>query len=463
MIPWTRPLRQPRWWRIKTKETMRRKEKDQSSWRRSKEHIFNRTPAFHLVDDAKTIILEACPIWYEEESRWMQKRRMTSSTTSNLLLHLHCRIPAWLNICLLSSAIYRVDEDTDVLTEEQAVKHWAEFEMADFEELKQFHGQKVFVKVRIDEQPSDVVFVDATWVRKFKRNAPGSSKPFKAKSRLCARGFLDPQKSELPTRSTTATRLSQRIIMSTAATHDLEVASWDVAGAFLKGFSFDKVRQILQKKGIQCPKRRVVVIPPPNVWRHLSKLDNSFAVKEEEFGQYGLECLKPAYGLNDAPLAWQLCLHETLRQSGGQQSSLDDCFWWWKDHCGALQAVLTTHVDDIAVAGTKAFMDKTYKMLCDRFGKVALQEMPFTHCGCRYSRVPQELKTRKKCPSLTVAVGTVVYLKNWRLTSRSLRRQWRCRSLRTPRTRIACSPRRRQRSSEAFLEDFFGLRRHAWT
>ena len=180
--------------------------------------------------------------------------------------------------------------------------------------------------------------------------------------------------------------------MSTAATHDLEVASWDVAGAFLKGFSFDKVRQILQKKGIQCPKRRVVVIPPPNVWRHLSKLDNSFAVKEEEFGQYGLECLKPAYGLNDAPLAWQLCLHKTLRQSGGQQSSLDDCFWWWKDHCGALQAVLTTHVDDIAVAGTKAFMDKTYKMLCDRFGKVVLQEMPFTHCGCRYSRVPQELK-----------------------------------------------------------------------
>ena len=54
--------------------------------------------------------------------------------------------------------------------------------------------------------------------------------------------------------------------------------------------------------------------------------------------------------------------------------------------------MLTTHVDDIAVAGTKEFMDKTYKMLCGKFGKVALQEMPFTHCGCRYSRVPQGLK-----------------------------------------------------------------------
>jgi len=345
-----------------------------------------------MMQRPRNIVVEPYQMWFEEDARWVRKMRMTSSTTSHLLLHLPCRVPAELHICLLSSNIYRVDEDTDVLNEEQAMKYWSEFEAADYEELKQFHDQKVFVKVKIDEQPPDVVFVDATWVRKFKRNAPGASKAFKAKSRLCARGFLDPQKAELPTRSTTATRLSQRIIVSTAVTHDFELASWDVAGAFLKGFSFEKVRQILQKKGIQCPKRRVVVIPPPNVWRHLSKLDSSFAVKEEEFGQYGLECLKPAYGLNDAPLAWQLCLHESLRQSGGQQSSLDDCFWWWKDQQGALQAVLTTHVDDIAVAGTKEFMEKTYKMLCNRFGKVSLQEMPFTHCGCRYSRVPQGLK-----------------------------------------------------------------------
>ena len=37
-----------------------------------------------MMQRPKNIILEACPIWYEEESRWMQKRRMTSSTTSNL-------------------------------------------------------------------------------------------------------------------------------------------------------------------------------------------------------------------------------------------------------------------------------------------------------------------------------------------------------------------------------------------
>ena len=100
-----------------------------------------------MLQRPKNIVIEANQIWYEEDARWMQRKRMTSTTTSNLLLHLHCRVPAELNICLLSSEIYRVDEDTDVLNEEQAIKHWAEFEVADFEELKQFHEHKVFVKV----------------------------------------------------------------------------------------------------------------------------------------------------------------------------------------------------------------------------------------------------------------------------------------------------------------------------
>lgn len=50
-----------------------------------------------------------------------------------------------------------------------------------------------------------------------------------------------------------------------------------------------------------------------------------------------LECLKPAYGLN-------------LEESGGQQSALDENCWHWKDSQGALPAIITRHVDDIAVA-----------------------------------------------------------------------------------------------------------------
>jgi len=48
-----------------------------------------------------------------------------------------------------------------------------------------------------------------------------------------------------------------------AATHK----SWDISGAFLKGFSFEKVRK--------TPERRAAAIPPPNVWRHLSGMDGT--------------------------------------------------------------------------------------------------------------------------------------------------------------------------------------------
>ena len=121
-------------------------------------------------------------------------------------------------------------------------KHWPHFEESDRLEVKQFIDEKVFKKVKISELPEEVALVDAVWVRKYKRTA---DKSLKAKSRLCARGFLDPQKRELPTRSTTATRLSQRLVLSMAACHRFDIRSWDVSGAFLKGFSFAKVREVL--------------------------------------------------------------------------------------------------------------------------------------------------------------------------------------------------------------------------
>ena len=87
-----------------------------------------------------------------------------------------------------------------------------------------------------------------------------------------------------------------------------------------------------------------MLIPPANCWRHLAHYDKQFMLAEEELGEYGLECLKPAYGLVDAPLAWQMSLHGTLRDSGGIQSLLDENMWFWKSNQG-LTAVLTTHVD----------------------------------------------------------------------------------------------------------------------
>lgn len=344
-----------------------------------------------------SVLMEAHNIWYENEVMWTQKSQKikpqpTSTTRSErYLLHCYCRTRAQLHIHLLDGLIYRVVEQTDVLTDQDVWKHWEAFGASDRAELRQFIEQKVFSRVKLNDMDKDTIFVDATWVRKFKR-ADGELKP---KSRLCARGFLDPQKTELPTRSTTATRLSQRLILACAATHNLELASWDISGASSRGSPSrrsDRHRQTVLRRGITSPSRKVVIIPPANVWKHLESFDPSCRVEEAELGHVGLLCNKPAYGLVVAPLSWQLCLHETLRETGGTQSLLDENLWFWKDAQGHLQGTLTTHVDDLAIAGASDFMVQKHKFLPQKFGKITVQNLPSVHCGCRYSKLPDGFK-----------------------------------------------------------------------
>ena len=81
------------------------------------------------------------------------------------------------------------------------------------------------------------------------------------------------------------------MLVSNAARGGYTLESWDIAGAFLKGFSFDKVKELLKKKGINTPDRKVVIIPPANVWRHLMEIDpENFWIPESKVEGYGLLC-----------------------------------------------------------------------------------------------------------------------------------------------------------------------------
>ena len=333
--------------------------------------------------------------FFDQQAHDLGEPRLVDHTMKHheqALFVLPCRTAATLYADLREGEIFRVDTDTDVLTEADLVSHWQEFEIADELEIRQFVEEQAFTKIAANQVTDDTVIVDCTWVRKFKRNADGSRK---AKSRLCARGFLDPQRHEVPTRSTTATRLSQRLLLSMASIFQFVLQSWDVSGAFLKGFTFEKVRQLLQKKGIQTPMRKVAVIPPANVWRHLAKADPTFAVSEDELHLWMLLCEKPIYGLNDAPLAWQLNIHEHLESQGGVQSVLDENLFVWKSR-SKVTALITTHVDDLAVCSNKKFLELQYAELTKKYGKVSLQHLPFSHCGCRYSATATGLRMDQK-------------------------------------------------------------------
>ena len=98
-----------------------------------------------------------------------RKPKRPRSTKKNYLLHLYCKKPAHLNIDLKNGLIFRVDSDTDTLTEQQLINNWQDFETADKQELSQFVTEKVFKKVKLSELPESVVIIDAVWVRKYKR------------------------------------------------------------------------------------------------------------------------------------------------------------------------------------------------------------------------------------------------------------------------------------------------------
>lgn len=95
----------------------------------------------------------------------------------------------------------------------------------------------------------------------------------KLKRRLCIRGFLDPQSGSIASRSSIATRLSQRMRVRLTVLMDYTLGSWDVGDAFLKGFDFKTLQQKLASESMSSPLCKVSMRPPSNVWRLCRKMD----------------------------------------------------------------------------------------------------------------------------------------------------------------------------------------------
>ena len=317
--------------------------------------------------------------WFNADNHYYDKM---IKSKGDFLFHIGASQDAILHVDVRTSDVWRVDTEHDDINEEEAVKIWPLVDEADKNEVEQFVQEQAFKKIHRLEITEDMVVIDARWVRKWKKLADGKKK---VKSRLCARGCLDKQKSLLTTRSTTATRLSQRLLLSAAAVFDMEVESWDIAGAFLKGLNFNQIRDMLRDMGVNSPVRQVIIVPPLNTWRHLASFSPHFKVANPT--DWALLCLKPIYGLNDAPLAWQLSLHNYLREIKAVPSHMDENSWRWKDSDGKLLALCTCHVDDVAIAGPKKWLEQHYQAFVKKFKKVTRQQLPFEHCGASYERV----------------------------------------------------------------------------
>ena len=175
-------------------------------------------------------------------------------------------------MCVFTGECFIVDDAvrSDTVTDADKVKYKDKIEKADRAELQSFVDEKIFRKVWA--QQASTRAIDAVWVRRWKQDP--KTKEWIIKSRLCIRGFLDPQKSFVSTRSTTATRLSQRLLLSLSALMGWSIESWDVGVAFLKGFSFKQMEEAFRKKGIKAPRRKVYLSPPHDVWEHFRHMPN---------------------------------------------------------------------------------------------------------------------------------------------------------------------------------------------
>ena len=146
------------------------------------------------------------------------------------------------------------------------------------------------------------------------------------KSRLVVRGFLNPPERHVSRYSSTATRLSQRLLVSLAVEHHFDLEQWGIGNAFLKGFSFQVMRQMCQKFGIAVPdvERKVVITVPGNVWYHLGQF-GFYTGGSSHVGDWAIELRKAMYGLVDAPVLWSIALrHFVIVDMKGKPSRYDE-------------------------------------------------------------------------------------------------------------------------------------------
>ena len=87
--------------------------------------------------------------------------------------------------------------------------------------------------------------------------------------------------------------------------------------------------------------------------------------------QFGLESVKPMYGLNDAPLAFEVAQEMFfINDLEGTRSGSGECFYFW------LEAMNTSHIDDNGNAGSSEWLTAKFKNFSNGFGGTTRSKLP---------------------------------------------------------------------------------------
>ena len=194
--------------------------------------------------------------------------------------------------------------------------------------------------------------IDARWVFKWKADETGEI--VKAKARLVAKGFKQKYGVDyLGTFSPTANATSQRLLVTLACKHNLELLQWDIEQAFVQS---EMDHEVFMKLRPGC---------------------GSMSEKVARLS-------KNLYGLKQALKKFYNGLVSELKRIGFEQSMSDPCvlrFMMGDDVVG----MVAIHVDDILYAGNKSLAKMVVEALGDSLPTNNLGEVKF-FLGCEFIR-----------------------------------------------------------------------------
>ena len=269
-----------------------------------------------------------------------------------------------------------IERSDDLLTSEETHVHAAEVMQAMVDELRTWQKLQCFERKAKSKCPC---IIDAKWVLKWKFR--GETRTIRA--RLCLRGFKEHGADHLSNYSATASRLSQRLLVSETVLRDWQLASTDVPKAFLQGVTYSELAEMTKQ-----PERSVAFILGSESVPCLRMLSGyeSFDPRTE-----CLSCLKPGTGCRDAPRAFSLKLRGITSKFGFKSSFLDSELEYLQHPDGTPRLLLLKHVDDLKMAGSKSDIESVVAYLAKEFGELSVEWNTFTFCGVRHTQQDGEV------------------------------------------------------------------------
>ena len=179
---------------------------------------------------------------------------------------------------------------------EMARRYAKEIRMAKLDEFKSYLDNGALRLADKRKLSRDVTFLTGRWVLTIKVDENGYFSKFKA--RWVCRGFQDKHAWEQQTDGPTATRYGFRLVAQCAANNFWDLFHLDLKTALLQGEHYN-----LESRSVEIQLPHDIGLPP---W------------------MVGV-CLRPVYGLNDAPRRWWNQLDKFLRSIGLEPTRADRC------------------------------------------------------------------------------------------------------------------------------------------